>query len=199
VRVRDASIRGIELLAADSPFSDTWKFNPAKGHPLPPLPKTIVAQVEADEQNFKFSEEFVDDEDQTSKLSYDAKIDGKDCPVTGDPDTDSASLRRVNERKIEFATKKAGKVTSKFDAPVSKDGKTATVSGTDTSQGRPQKFNMVYDKQKSAPVAPVRWGCGSHRQRSYCDHDTQKRRFAGTDRDDSDDGSLAVDVRPHLP
>jgi hypothetical protein len=54
-----------------------------EGHPLPPLPKSIVAQVEADEQNVKFSEEFVDDKDQTSKLSYDAKIDGKDYPVTG--------------------------------------------------------------------------------------------------------------------
>jgi hypothetical protein len=76
----------VSLLAADSTFSGTWKFNPAKGHPLPPLPKSIVAQVEADEQNFKFSEEFVDDKDQTSKLSHDAKIDGKDYPVTGDPD-----------------------------------------------------------------------------------------------------------------
>jgi hypothetical protein len=135
----------VALLAADSPFSGTWKFNPAKGHP--PLPKSIVAQVEADEQNFKFSEEFVDDEDQISKLSCDAEIDGKDYPVTGDPDTDSVSLRRVNERKIEFATKKAGKVTSKFDATVSQDGKTTTVSGTDTSQGKPQRFDRVYDNQ----------------------------------------------------
>jgi hypothetical protein len=93
------------------------------------------------------AEEFVDDKDQTSKLSYEAKIDGKDYRVTGDPDTDSVSLRRVNERKIEFATKKAGKVTSKFDATVSKDGKTTTVSGTDTIQGKPQKVDMVYDKQ----------------------------------------------------
>jgi hypothetical protein len=137
----------VSLLAADSPFSGTWKFNPAKGHPLPPLPKNIVAHVEADEQNLNFNEEFVDDKDQTSKLRYDAKFDGKDYSVTGDPDTDSVSLRRVNERKIEFATKKAGKVTSKFDATVSKDGKTTTVSGTDTSQGKPQKFDMVYDKQ----------------------------------------------------
>jgi hypothetical protein len=35
----------VSLLAADSPFSETWKLNPAKGHPLPPLAKSIVAQV----------------------------------------------------------------------------------------------------------------------------------------------------------
>ena len=44
----------VSLLAADSPFTGTWKFNPGKGHPLPPLPKSIVAHIEADEQNFKF-------------------------------------------------------------------------------------------------------------------------------------------------
>ncbi len=36
------------LLAADSPFSGTWKFNPSKGHLTPPIPK-------------KFSEEGVDE------------------------------------------------------------------------------------------------------------------------------------------
>jgi hypothetical protein len=28
------------LFAADSPFSGTWRFNPSKGHPTPPVPKT---------------------------------------------------------------------------------------------------------------------------------------------------------------
>ena len=73
----------VRFPAGDSPFGGTWKFNPAKGHLLPPLPNSIIAQVEADEQNFKFSEEFVDEKDQTSKLSCDAKIDGKDYLVTG--------------------------------------------------------------------------------------------------------------------
>ena len=36
-------------------------------------------------------------------------------------------------------------------------------------------------------------------QRSYSDHDTQKRGIAGTDRDDSDDGSFGVEFRLHLP
>jgi len=36
-------------------------------------------------------------------------------------------------------------------------------------------------------------------QRSYSDHDTQECGIAGTDRDDSDDGSLSVDVRLQLP
>jgi hypothetical protein len=27
------------LLAAESPFSGTWKLNPTKGHPTPPIPE----------------------------------------------------------------------------------------------------------------------------------------------------------------
>jgi len=42
-------------------------------------------------------------------------------------------------------------------------------------------------------------GCGRHWQRSYSDHDTQKCGVAGTDRDDSHDGSFSVDVRLQLP
>ncbi len=41
--------------------------------------------------------------------------------------------------------------------------------------------------------------CRQHTQRSYSDHDTQECSVAGFDRDDSDDGSFAVDVRLHLP
>ena len=98
------------ILAADSPFSGTWKFNPSKGHPTPPIPKSVVAHVEADAENFKFSQEGVDDKDQSFKSSYEAKFDGKEYPITGDPDSDSVSLQRVNEREIKFTIKKAGTV-----------------------------------------------------------------------------------------
>ncbi len=79
------------VLAADSPFSGTWKFNPSKGHPTPPIPKSVVAHVEADAENFKFSQEGVDDKDQPFKSSYEAKFDGKEYTITGDPYSDSVS------------------------------------------------------------------------------------------------------------
>ena len=49
------------LLAADSPFSGTWKFNPSKGHLTPPIPKSVLVHIAADTENFKFSEEGVDE------------------------------------------------------------------------------------------------------------------------------------------
>jgi hypothetical protein len=135
------------LLAADSPFSGTWKFNPSKGHPTPPIRKSVVVNVEADAENFKFSQEGVDEKDQSFKSSYEAKFDGKEYPITGDPDSDSVSLQHVNKHKIKFTIKKAGKVVSKLDVIVSNDGQTTTVKYTDYGQGKPQKGWVVYDKQ----------------------------------------------------
>jgi len=135
------------VLAADSPFSGTWKFNPSKGHSTPPIPKSVVAHVESDVENFKFSQEGVDDKDQSFKSSYEAKFDGKEYPITGDPDSDSVSLQRVNEREIKFTIKKSGTVVSKLDVVVSKDGQTTIVNYTNYIQGKEQKGSAVYDKQ----------------------------------------------------
>jgi hypothetical protein len=135
------------LLAAESPFSGTWKLNPTKGHPTPPIPKSHVVHVTADADAFKFSDEGVDDKDQPFKSSYEAKFDGKEYPITGDPSSDSVSLQRVNEHEIKFTTKKAGKVTAKLDVTVSTDGQTTTVHYIDYSEGKPVKGSSVYDKQ----------------------------------------------------
>src|SRR6266850_3686835 len=125
------------LLAADNPFSGTWKFNPLKGHPTPTIPKSVV-HVQADADTFKLSQEGIDDKDQPFKLSNEAKYDGKDYPVTGDPETDSVSLQRVNDREIKFTLKKTGKVVSKLDVVVSKDGRSTTIHFVDDSQGKTQ-------------------------------------------------------------
>jgi hypothetical protein len=131
------------LLAADSPFSGTWKFNPAKGHNTPPVPKSQTVTIAADKENFKFSSEGIDEKDQPFKGSYEAKFDGKDYPFTGDPTIDTVSLRRVNDHEIKITTKKARKVVADLDVVVSKDGKTTMVNYTDKGE----KGTSVYDKQ----------------------------------------------------
>jgi hypothetical protein len=134
-------------MAAESPFAGTWKFNPSKGHPIPPAPKSSTAHIEADDHSFKLDQQFVDDKGQSADVSFDPKFDGKEYPVKGDPDTDTVSLHRVNEREITFTYRKAGKITSKIKAMVSKDGKTTTLLVTDLSQNKPQTGTYVYDKQ----------------------------------------------------
>jgi hypothetical protein len=111
------------LVAADSVFSGTWKLNPDKSHFTGPAPKGSTAVVQADDNNFGLKQEFVDDKGQSSNVSVEAKFDGKDYPVTGDPDTDSMALQRVSGHEIKITYKKAGQVTGRSVVTVSKDGK----------------------------------------------------------------------------
>ena len=133
--------------AADSPFSGTWKLNLAKSKLTPPVPKSDIAVVDADENGLKLSEDIVTDKGESLKISYEAKFDGKDYPVTGDPSSDSVSYQRVNANTLKGKTKKDGKVATDATIVVSKDGKITTVNYTDYSQAKPAKGTGVYDKQ----------------------------------------------------
>jgi hypothetical protein len=134
-------------LAAESPFSGTWKLNLAKSKLPPPAPKSETAQVVADDNNLHMKDAITDDKGQAMTVTYDAKFDGKDYPVTGDPNSDSISFQRVDANTIKGTGKKAGNVVSTATIVVSSDGKTTTVDFVDSSQGKPQSGTAIYDKQ----------------------------------------------------
>jgi hypothetical protein len=135
----------LTVLAADSPFSGTWKLNVAKS--TPPAPQSDIAVVDADANGLKFNEDIIDDKGAPLKISYEAKFDGKDYPVTGTPESDSISYQRVNANTLKGDLKKSGKMTAQLIVVVSKDGKITTVTFTDYSQAKPVKSTSVYDKQ----------------------------------------------------
>jgi hypothetical protein len=135
----------LSLLAADSPFSGTWKLNAAKS--TPPAPKSDIAVVNADENGLKLNQDIITDKGESLKISYEAKFDGKDYPVTGDPSADLVSYQRVNANTLKGKTKKDGKAAADATIVVSKDGKITTVQYTDYSQAKPVKSTFVYDKQ----------------------------------------------------
>jgi hypothetical protein len=76
------------------------------------------------------------------------KFDGKDYPVTGDPNTDTRSYEKVDDRTLAFTNKKGDKVTISGRGVISADGKSRTVTlhGTD-SKGKKFTSTAVYDKQ----------------------------------------------------
>jgi hypothetical protein len=135
----------LSLFAAKSPFSGTWKLDPAKS--TPPAPKSDIAVVDADENGLKFHEDMVDEKGEAHKVSYEAKFDGKDYPVTGAPDADSISYQRVDPHTLKGTIKKSGKITAKLTVVLSKDGKITTVNYTDESQATPVTSTAVYDRQ----------------------------------------------------
>jgi len=93
----------VGLLAAESPFNGTWKLNVAKSKLPPPAMKSETAYIVADDNNFQMKDEFVDDKGQPLTVTYNAKFDGKDYPVTGDPNSDSISFQRVDANTLKVS------------------------------------------------------------------------------------------------
>ncbi len=75
--------------------------------------------------------------------SYDAKFDGKDYPVKGDPGGSMVSVKMVTDHSIEETTKRDGKVVAVNYMTVSADGKTLTVKSENKEQGGSVTFVAV--------------------------------------------------------
>jgi hypothetical protein len=74
--------------------------------------------------------------------SYDAKFDGKDYPVEGDPGHTMVSLKRIGNDTIEETDKRNGKVVGIAKMTVSSDGKWITVEFTDKERGTTTTYKM---------------------------------------------------------
>jgi hypothetical protein len=139
---------GVVAKAADQ-HSGTWKMNPAKSKYSPgPAAKSITATVEVDETGVKVNSEGTDGEGKPTHIQYDAKFDGQDYPITGVPNADTISVKRIDANTIQSTVKKGGEVVMTVTSTVSKDGKTrtSTFTGKD-AQGHAVNNVVVYDKQ----------------------------------------------------
>src|ERR1700692_4702131 len=83
--------------AAADQHSGTWKMNPAKSKYSPgPAAKSITATVEVDETGVKVNSEGTEGEGKPTHIQYDAKFDGQDYPITGVPNADTISVKRID-------------------------------------------------------------------------------------------------------
>jgi hypothetical protein len=134
--------------AADDPNSGTWKMNPAKSKYDPgPAPKETTTKIEADENSYKVDSHTVNADGTELHITFDAKTDGKDYPLSGTSNADMISAKRINANTIETTWKKGDKTVMKTHGVVSSDGKTRTVTfnGTD-AQGHKVHNVVVYEK-----------------------------------------------------
>ena len=139
---------GLATCFASNPNLGTWKLNEAKSKLSPGLPKNLTVVYEAAGDKVKVTIDGVDGKGNATHNEWTGKFDGKDYPVTGDPSSDTRSLKQVDERTNDLMVKKNGKVTMSGKIVVSADGKsrTVTVSGTDAA-GKKVTSTAVYDKQ----------------------------------------------------
>jgi hypothetical protein len=136
------------LTQAD-PIIGTWKLNLAKSKYSPgPPPKSQTVTYEAVGQGVKVTVKGTDAEGKPIDTLSTANFDGKDYPVTGNPDWDAIARKRIDAYKMEVTRKKAGKVVSTATSVVSKDGKTRTLTEKGVNaKGEKISNTLVYEKQ----------------------------------------------------
>jgi len=137
----------VACFAAD-PQMGTWKLNEAKSKITPGTTKNTQVVYSSMFGQVKIKSDGIDANGKPIHVEWSGKFDGKDYPVAGDPNSDSRSYTKVNERTLATSNKKNGKVTVTGQIVVSADGKSRTVMVTGTTpKGKKFKNVAVYDKQ----------------------------------------------------
>lgn len=126
----------------------TWKLNEAKSKIPAGASKNNTVIYEAAGDSIKATVDGVDGEGKPTHSEWTGKFDGKDYPVIGDPNSDTRSLKQVNDHTLVLTVKKDGKVTITGRIVVAADGKSRTLTSTGTdAKGKKIKVVAVYDKQ----------------------------------------------------
>jgi hypothetical protein len=96
----------------------------------------------------KYTSDSVTAQGESRHSEYSANYDGKDYPVSGDPNRDGISLKRIDSHHYEWTSKKSGKVVGTGQGVISPDGKTLTLTvKTTNAQGQAENNVQVFDKQ----------------------------------------------------
>jgi len=127
----------------------SWTLNLAKSRFSPgPAPKsqTRTYAATADGLDMTVTGVGADGKDISQHSTF--KYDGKDYAISGSPDYDSLTLKRVDDWTIESVQKLKGKAVGKTTRTVSRDGKVLTLSSKGTSAtGVPYDTVMVFDRK----------------------------------------------------
>lgn len=124
----------------------TWKLNESKSKLGATKNHTVVYSMEGDD--LKVTVDGVGSDGKPVHNEWTGKVDGKQYPVTGDPNSDTRSYKTIDDRTLAFVGKKGDKVTVTGRVAVSADGKVRTVTTTSTdSKGKKTEATAVYDKE----------------------------------------------------
>lgn len=132
----------------DLPFAGKWQLNHDKSHfSHGELPKSLVITIEANGSDaIRYQSQNLVAE-KTGGITYTAKLDGADTPVTGTDSYDIASVRRVDARTLHIQMKKNGALVVDAIYKVSADGKSLTREGTaKKGPGEANSFHEWFDR-----------------------------------------------------
>jgi hypothetical protein len=137
------------LAQTPDPFVGTWTMDVAKSTFKPgPAPKSSTVVVEAAGKGLKLSIDSVAADGTAMKWGYTTMRDGKDAPVTGNPNYDAVAVTQATPTTGTASYKKAGKEVLATKTSLSPDGKTLTLTMTGTDpKGQAVNNVAVYTKK----------------------------------------------------
>jgi hypothetical protein len=139
-----------QVCAQDAdPLNGTWRLNVGKSKFLAgPAITSQTRTYEVSGDSVKQTVDGVDSQGKPLHSGFTGKYDGKDHPVTGNPDADAIAVKRIDRYSARSVLKKNGKVVQTTLRKVSKDGKTVTfkTKGTD-AKGQKVDNVLVFEKQ----------------------------------------------------
>jgi hypothetical protein len=151
---RAALVPGVLLLSfaagAQAPkgLEGTWTLDAAKStfHPGPAY-KSMTLTYSPIENGVKIVAEIVMADGTKQQWEMSPLYDGKDHPVTGNPNADTISVQKAAGNKSQSTFKKGGKVTGENVRTLSADGKTLTIEVTGTDdKGQKVHNKLVFQR-----------------------------------------------------
>jgi hypothetical protein len=137
--------------AQPDPAIGTWKLVPEKSKYTPgPAPSNIVVKIEAaglDALEVTASSTAANGKVVTTH--YTARADGKEYPVTGQPDYDAVSFKQLAPGSVMGMRKRGGNIVQTYTRVVSKDRRTMTVTTTGVdAANKPINYVAVFNRQR---------------------------------------------------
>lgn len=141
---------GTHVLAqAPKELAGTWKLNAAKSKFSPgPAPKSMtITYASSGDGGVKIVVDLAPADGAAQHWEMAGQYDGKEFPVTGNPNADTVAFKHVDSHSAESTFKKSGKVTATNMRVLSKDGKTLTITSKGvTADGKPRLDVQVFEK-----------------------------------------------------
>jgi hypothetical protein len=113
-------------------ISGSWQQNQLQGSELM---RTVHYQMTDDGFTYRWNGQ-----------SYDAKFDGKEYPIAGDPGHTSVTLKKIDPNTVEETDHRQGKVVDVTRLAAAPDGKTIAVTDNDLAHGQTTTYTL--DKQQ---------------------------------------------------
>jgi hypothetical protein len=144
-----AVLLSVAAAPVEDPWMGTWKLNEKKSEFGPGAPRYTSVTDAQDGDLIQVTLDGVDSKGHRVHSEWKGRYDGKDYPVTGDPDSDMRSYLRIpRDNSVGVVIKKDGKVVVTGKIRQTPDGKTRIVTSRLASATGPGATSTaVYDKQ----------------------------------------------------